>query len=290
MTFARSFATTALLAVAPLLLLSPAACGVVQYSTITATAERTQSVADAKSLAVETRNGSIKVERDDSATELNVTASIRCGGSTQAEADQRVSDAKLVVDRSSDGLVKISVEFPAPAESGKKFGNDGASFVVRAPGTLAGLTLKSSNGAISSDGFTGSLQAHTSNGALTVENHAGPVDAQTSNGRIDVAGVTGPVDAQTSNGRVEVTLAEGSSEKVSVQSSNGRVELTLPASWNGTLSAKTSNGKVTVEPKESRATNVNVSKGEGSATIGSGTATANLRTSNGSVKVIIKGN
>ncbi len=289
MKLARTFATAATLIIAPLLVLTPAACGIVQYSSISATAERTQSISDANSLTVDTRNGTIDVTRDDSSAEVVVTAKIRCGGGTQAEADQRLAEAKLNIERQSDGAVRVAVVFPNPAEGGKKFGNDGASFTIRAPGSLTSLTLNSSNGAISSEGFKGTLAAKTSNGAVTISNHDGPVTVDTSNGRVKALNVTGPLSLESSNGAMEVELRDGSTQNVKVDSSNGKVELTLPASWNGAMSAKTSNGKVSVEADEGRATNVATSKGTGTATIGAGTATANLHTSNGAIRVKVKG-
>lgn len=259
------------------------------YGGPTATAERKQTVASAASLTVESRNGGIKVLRDDSLTEVTVTARVRCAGKTQAEADQRVAAAALVVDRQSDGAVRIAVNFPPRADDANgRYSNDGASFEVRAPAGIDGLDLSTSNGGIVTEGFKGQLRARSSNGGIKVTDHDGGVQVDSSNGAIEAVNIGGPADIETSNGSVDVSLREGATQNVTVRTSNGSVLLSLPGSWNGAMTAKTSNGKVTVQADDGRATSVTASRGEGSATIGQGTATASVRSSNGSVKVVVR--
>lgn len=289
MTLPRSIIVTAGLLLAPVLLAAPAGCITREHATITASVERTASVADARSLTVQTRNGRITVVRDDAATELTATAQIRCGGETQAAADARAEASKIVVERGADGAVRVTAEFAPRADGKGRYSNDAASIEVRAPGTLEGITLTTSNGTITSDGFKGALSARSSNGAIRITGHAGPVKADTSNGAIAATGILGPAELETSNGPVDATVAAGGTEDIQVRTSNGSVKLTLPFSWNGALNAKTSNGRVSVKAAEGRATEMSVGRSEGSATIGKGTAKATLRSSNGAIEVVVEG-
>jgi DUF4097 and DUF4098 domain-containing protein YvlB len=266
-----------------------AGCASFSFNSIVSSVQRSQTVADAKSLTVESRNGSITLVKDASATQMTVSAKIRCSGATKEEADKRAEESKLVVDRQADGAVRVTVSYPPRANGAANGSNDGATIEIRAA-SLTGINLATSNGSIKADGFDGDLKARSSNGAIKIAGHNGSVQVDTSNGSIDALQVAGPVDLETSNGSIDAELAEGSSQSVNAKSSNGSVKLTLPGSWNGAMNAKTSNGRVTVKAPEGRATNVSTARSEGSATIGNGNAEATVRTSNGSVLVNVKNN
>jgi DUF4097 and DUF4098 domain-containing protein YvlB len=284
-----AFVVTAGLLLAPIVAAAPAGCSMRDHASVTATVERTATAADPRSLSVETRNGMITLVRDDSATALTVTARIRCGGETQAAADARAQASNLVVARGEDGAVRVTAEFAPRADGRAGYSNDAATIEVRAPGSLEGIALRTSNGTITSDGFRGALTARSSNGAIKVTGHAGAVNADTSNGAITVAGIAGPADLATSNGSVDAALAAGSTADIQVRTSNGGVKVTLPASWAGALAARTSNGGVSVKSPEGRVTNLSIARGEGSATIGKGGAKATLRSSNGGITVVVEG-
>lgn len=264
-------------------------CASFNFSSIVSSVQRSQSVADAKSLTVESRNGSITLVKDTAATEMQVTAKIRCSGATKEEADKRAEESKLVVDKQVDGAVRVTISYPPRANGAANGSNDGAAIEIRVA-SLNGINLMTSNGSIKADGFDGDLKARSSNGAIKISGHNGSVQVDTSNGSIDAMQVAGPVDLETSNGAIDAELAEGSSQNINARSSNGSVKLTLPGSWNGAMNAKTSNGRVTVKAPDGRATNVSTTRSEGSATIGNGNAEATVRTSNGSVLVNVKNN
>jgi DUF4097 and DUF4098 domain-containing protein YvlB len=259
----------------------------VSYNTITSTSERTQAVADAKSLTVETRNGRITLIKDATATQVHVTARIKCGGADKAEADQRANDSTLSAEVQSDGMLRVNVTFAPCANGNKHYPNDGASIEIRAA-ALTGVNLTTSNGAIAADGFDGVLNARSSNGGIKVTGHNGAVHVDTSNGGLEILNAAGPLELETSNGAINASLASGSSQSVNMRSSNGSVKLELPSSWNGAMTAKTSNGKVTVKAETGRATNISASRGDGSATIGNGNAKVTVRTSNGGVLVTVR--
>ncbi len=250
-----------------------------------ATVTRTGSAADAKSVAVENRNGRVTVTRDAAAKELSVTAEIRCAGRTADEAQQRADATTLDVVRGGDGLVRVRVKFAPVPDGVTSWGNDSAHIDVKAP-QLAGVDVVSSNGAIQVEGgFTGPARLRTSNGGIRVKDHAGPVQADTSNGAIEATGIGTPAQLETSNGSVDAAVADGQAGNVEVRTSNGSVKLALPASWQGRADATTSNGRVTMDGG-GRAQKLSAERNQGSMDVGdAGKATATIRSSNGSVTV-----
>jgi DUF4097 and DUF4098 domain-containing protein YvlB len=112
----------------------------------------------------------------------------------------------------------------------------------------------------------------------------GRIQLESSNGALKLTDLGGRVDARTSNGSVHVQ-ANGSrwdGEGLSVVTSNGTARLDLPASYNASLVVGTNNGSlnvdfpVTVQGRIGRRLET---------TLGSGGATLEVRTSNGSVRV-----
>lgn len=250
-----------------------------------ATITRTANAADAKSVAVENRNGRVTVTRDAAAKELTVAAEIRCAGRTDEEAKQRADATTLDVSRDGAGLVRVRVKFAPVPEGVTSWGNDAAQLDVRAP-DLAGIEIVSSNGAIQVEGgFGGPARLRTSNGGIRVKGHTGPVQADTSNGAIEATGIGTPAQLETSNGSVDVQLADGQVGNVEIRTSNGSVKLALPASWQGRAEATTSNGRVSMDGG-GRAQKVTAERNQGSMDVGeAGKASATVRSSNGSVTV-----
>lgn len=128
------------------------------------------------------------------------------------------------------------------------------------------------------------LDLNTSNGSVTVTGVRGRIQLESSNGALKLTDLGGRVDARTSNGSVHVQ-ANGSrwdGEGLSVVTSNGTARLDLPASYNANLVVGTNNGSlnvdfpVTVQGRIGRRLET---------TLGSGGATLEVRTSNGSVRV-----
>ncbi len=124
----------------------------------------------------------------------------------------------------------------------------------------------------------------TSNGSVAVEGVRGRIDMESSNGSVRLTDVGGRVNARTSNGSVHVTLTgrrwEG--DGMTVITSNGSARLDLPEDYNAHLIAGTNNGSlnldipVTVQGRVSKRIET---------TLGSGGATIEMRTSNGSLRI-----
>ena len=232
-----------------------------------ATVTRTASATDAKSVAVENRNGRVTLTRDESAKELTVTAEIQCAGRTDEEAKQRADATTLDVARDGAGLVRVRVKFAPVPDGVTGWGNDAANLDVKAP-NLDGIEVVSSNGAIQVEGgFGGATRLRTSNGA------------------IEGIGIGAPAQLETSNGSVDVQLTAGQTGNVEIRTSNGSVKLSLPASWQGRAEADTSNGRVSMDGG-GRAQKLSVERNQGTMDVGeAGKASATVRSSNGSVTV-----
>lgn len=241
--------------------------------------DATASAAAVQAVAVDGRNGDISAIQDASVAGVEVKAEIRAFASTQEEADRRTAEAKLVVEPDAAGTLRVRVDFPEPRHP-----SDSAEFEIRAA-RVDGLTLETSNGAVSAEGFTAPLVARTTNGAIRVDRHRGSMTLDSTNGRVEARRSIGAVDASTTNGRIEIALDEGATEAIEARTTNGAITLELPASWQGEIDGTTSNGRVAIETG-GRGTAVRSSRNSASATIGDGSkAKATLRTTNGAVRV-----
>jgi len=258
-----------------------------RLSTANAEGALSASVGGVKSLVVKNVNGSVEIVKDPAATDLQISAKVRCAAESKEAAEARLKDTKLLAERDAEGCVRVEVVFPSREPAAMNVvlnaSREGASLVIRAA-NLDGIEVDTVNGSITSGAFAGRAKLGTSNGAIRIDGHAGPVHLGTSNGSIEAARVGTPLIAETSNGRVEVSLAETATGDVTIDTSNGRVELQLPAAWQGTVHADTSNGSVETSIPSAKV--VSASRGEATVTVGDGTkAKATIDTSNRRVTI-----
>ena len=273
-------------------------CGIAQNRAIgtkTAVAEHIAGMP----LNIETLNGSVEVRADSSIGDVQVTAKVCCSGQTQAEADQRLSQAEISIARNPDRVLTIKPVFP-----GGSRGNDGASLVVRVPSAdgatiatsngairvagLAGvLTVKTSNGSVNVVDHTGATRIHTSNGGVEVQNLSGDLHVDTSNGTVQVANLAGAADIKSSNGGIRVALAPDHSSPLDLRTSNGGIRATVGRAFAGTVKLDTSNARVRIEDPAGRIRSSEVGSHAGSVVIGDGGAGSTLETSNGTVELVI---
>ena len=128
------------------------------------------------------------------------------------------------------------------------------------------------------------VNLETSNGSLAVDGVKGRIDMESSNGSVRLTDVGGRVNARTSNGSVHVTLSGRyfDGDGMTVVTSNGSARLDIPNDFNAHLIAGTSNGSldldipVTVQGRVSKRIDT---------TLGTGGATIEMRTSNGSLRI-----
>ena len=251
-------------------------------------------------LMIDTRNGKVDVASDAVLTQVEIDATLVCGGDTQQEADQRIKSANFSVERDTNRTLVIKPSFPQPGHS-----SDGASFIVRLPGAR-NVTIKSSNGSVKVTGLAGDLNITTSNAGASVQDHSGPVVIDTSNGSVNVTsvkgslnakssnagvnatGVAGAVDINTSNGGIDLKLAGDQSGPLRLDTSNGGIRATVGAAFRGVVKMDTSNGRVKVTDHAGVITNQSIDGSDGTITIGQGGETTFIDTSNGSIEIIIE--
>lgn len=216
-------------------------------------------------LLVDTFNGTVRVIRDPSRSDVEITAKIVAGGRTFEKAEQRLDDSHLFIAREADDTLTVVPQFVRPERNG-----DGAAVTVRLP-DANGVTLKTSNGPVIAQALSGELFIDTSNASVEVEDHTGSVIIDTSNGRVTAQRIRGDLEIDTSNGSVtardveggviidtsngsvDLVLAPYAAGPIYVDSSNGSIELTTGPGFGGTLSLETSNARLAVDVDESAA-------------------------------------
>lgn len=230
------------------------------------------------SLSVSSRNGSIDVIADPDLDVVVIDATFTCGGSTMFEAEERVSEATLIIERTTSRTLTIRPEFPGGPRNG-----DGARIVVHLP-DADGVEISTGNGRVVVLGLAGPLLIETSNGRVRVEDHSGEAQIQTSNGRVTILRHGGPVEARTSNGKIILSLTNDVSEPFFLRSSNGSITVTVGSSFNGRVSFDTSNGRVRVRGDDDRITRERLRKRSGYVVVGNDDGRESvIDTSNGSI-------
>jgi hypothetical protein len=250
-------------------------------------------------LVVDTRNGSIDIVADSTVSDVQIDATLRCGGDSQAEADDHLSKAIVSIVRDSSNTLTVKAILPEDDR-----GRHGASFVIRLP-DASGVNANTSNGRITVAGLGGELIADTSNGSVKVTNHDGPVHIDTSNGGVSAQAIAGDLTVDTSNGSVDVSQIKG---KVRIETSNGSISMKLdPAqtgpihldtsngsivasvgpAFAGVVKLDTSNGGISVRDTKGVIRSQTVDKSSGMLTLGSGGETSIIDTSNGRIEFII---
>lgn len=230
------------------------------------------------SLSVSSRNGSIDVIADPDLDVVVIDATFTCGGSTMFEAEERVSNATLIIERNTSRTLTIRPEFPGGRRNG-----DAARIVVHLP-DADGVKISTSNGRVTALGLSGSLLIETSNGRVRIEDHSGDAQVRTSNGRVTVLRHGGLLEARTSNGRIVLSLADDVTEPFFLKSSNGSITVTVGASFNGRVAFDTSNGRVHVSGDDDRITRERLRKRSGYIVLGNDDGPESIiDTSNGSI-------
>ncbi|MHC4717759.1 MAG: DUF4097 family beta strand repeat-containing protein, partial [Planctomycetota bacterium] len=147
-------------------------------------------------LVVDTKNGRIEVIAEPQRSDVSIETHIRCMGTTQSEADDRLAATTLSITRDADQRLVVK-----PVFSGGRRSGDGASISIRVPGAH-GAHLDTSNGPVTARGLQGDLVIDTSNGPIEVTDHDGQAHVDTSNGPVGITNVTGRVRVDTSNGSI----------------------------------------------------------------------------------------
>ncbi len=200
------------------------------------------------------------------------------------------------------GVVVVEATLTIPRRVSYSAQADGNTVTVVAKKTGSGITLgrspraeihvivpknstikaRTSNGSVEVTGVVGSGVLETSNGKIVVSGVQGQFDADTSNGRITLSEVDGQFRVHTTNGPINFsgTLAAGSDN--SFTTSNGSIEVTFIGEPDVEVDARTSNGSAASDrPILATTTEKNRLIGK----YGTGSASLELRTSNGSIHI-----
>ncbi|MGD0651340.1 MAG: DUF4097 family beta strand repeat-containing protein [Verrucomicrobiia bacterium] len=257
-------------------------------------------------LEVRTSFGSISVVADPALTNVEVTAKLVAGGYTTEAAMTNLTKIAVKTKRRPDNILEIWAEFPEGSTSSESFPfevhipffhvsrssrGSGCSFEVRIP-EAQGVKAKTSHGAVTLKGLSGTAEVETTFGGVTVTEHRGPVEARTSNGPVHLENVEGTVHARTTFGRVTVHGVRG---KVEATNSNGGIEVAevtesvQVTTTFGSVTVREAGGNVTVEDSngtikvENAKGNVRAGTTFGSVTVREAGGEADLRSSNGSI-------
>lgn len=233
-------------------------------------------------IEVKTLNGSVRVVGDSSASQVEITAKVTCGGVTQEDADSRITQAKLNVTRQAYNTLLIEPVFPGPT----KVNGDGASFEIRIP-DATGVTIDTSNGSINVQNLSGQLLVDTSNGSVNVKSHDGPITIDTSNGKITAVDIAGSATIDTSNGSIKLVLASGQTGPINADTSNGSINITVGQAFAGSVRFDTSNGRLIITDSGNVLKSKSLGKNDGTIKFKNDGGTSVVDTSNGGITFTI---
>jgi DUF4097 and DUF4098 domain-containing protein YvlB len=204
------------------------------------TISRTFETGERPEIVIETFNGSVHVRANPGASVLATVT--RHGSGLSEDAARRALEHVEVTIRQDGNTIYVLAQ---QHESLFRRARCGANVSLTAPPN-ATISVRTSNGHITGQGFAGGLTVRTSNGSVNLRDAAAPIEARSSNGgiRIELAGVTdGSVRADTSNGPIELTGELGAGAHW-LSTSNGSIKVRLPGDASFALEASTSNGRV----------------------------------------------
>lgn len=201
-------------------------------------------------------NGSISVSGTSSRREISVQARVVATAETSSDARSLARDVSVTLE---NGRIR------ATGPDSERRRSWSVSYRVEVPSNF-------------------DVNLETSNGSVAVDGVRGRIDMESSNGSVRLTDVGGRVNARTSNGSVHVTLTGSrfDGDGMTVVTSNGSARLDVPENYNAHLIAGTNNGSlnldipVMVQGRASKRIDT---------TLGSGGATIEMRTSNGSLRV-----
>ena len=262
-------------------------------------------------VTVESFNGSIDlVGWDQNSVEVN--------GTKHASSRNALEDLKIDIRAMPDSVRVRAIR------SSDTFSHGGVRFSIRVP-RKALLELISTNGKIDVEDVDGSARLRTSNGAIRVVRCKGEVEAETRNGSIDAQDISGNANLRTTNGPIRTETSGGSLEAgttngsitarvnnsggnspIRLNSSNGHIDVTLDVQQLPELRASTTNSSILLRLPPSANARIRASTSHASITsefgdlegdkdrhhpeldgsIGHGGPLLDLRTSNGSIKIV----
>jgi hypothetical protein len=204
-------------------------------------------------------NGIVLVTGSDTVTEATISGTRRVRSDTQADADSRLDDLRVITTVTAD-TIRIHTEQPDDTQ-GRSYE---INYTVMLPAYLY-------------------LDIDNVNGNITASHNRAELDVTAVNGTITVSDARDPIDVAVVNGNIQADLALSPGGEASLATVNGNINLSIPAGTSAELSATRTNGTVTT----SNLTLTGVSDDGHIYTgrLGSGQGEINLRTVNGNIAV-----
>jgi DUF4097 and DUF4098 domain-containing protein YvlB len=277
-------------------------CSIDVHGSGTSTREEkrfTVSAGDPVDLSIQTFDGVIEVRSWD---RNEVLVEIERRGPDQSSADA------LVVNQTQEGN-RIVVEAPSVPNRRNvvTFGqwvSQSVNFTVTAPRRLqlkartgdghievhdleGTIDVSSGDGRIVASRLQGQVQAHTGDGSIQIAEATGRVNADSGDGAIEIAGRLQELTVRTGDGSVHVDAADGSNMKSDwrITTGDGRIDLRVPTDFNAAVDASTGDGVVSVDGISSPSEGEDVERRRVVGKLGSGGATLQLRSGDGSIDV-----
>jgi hypothetical protein len=283
------------LALAAALVLSTAACDVIEVAAQAQTGgfDRTLPVNGPVVLEVRTGSGDIQIKTgaDDS---VRVIGHIRAGGlslgDSPADRVRAIEKAPPIeqtgttvrIGQTGDNPlyrnVSISYEITVPANAQIQSRTGSGSQMI---GSVRGsVNAQTGSGRIQIAETGGEVRAQTGSGDIDIDRAGGRLDAQAGSGHIHARAVAGAIRAQTGSGDVEMTqTAQGDAD---VQTGSGHVQLNLTENAAFELLARTGSGSIRVaQPMTTRVQSRHQLQG----TVRGGGARVNVHTGSGSITI-----
>jgi DUF4097 and DUF4098 domain-containing protein YvlB len=278
-------------------------CSIDVQGSQTSTREEKQftvAATDPVDLRIQTFDGVIAVRSWD---RNEVLVEIERRGPDQASAEA------LVVNQTQEGN-RIVIEAPNPGSRRNVVGFGGwvsqsVNFTVTAPRRVqlvartgdgridvrdleGTVDVNSGDGRIAASNVDGQLQAHTGDGQIQIDSVTGRVDADSGDGPIEIAGRLNELTVRTGDGSVRVDAADGSAMKGDwrITTGDGRIVMRVPTGFSAEVDASTGDGYVHVDgvsnpPRDGDEREQRRVVGR----LGSGGATLQLRSGDGSIEV-----
>ena len=203
---------------------------------------QTASSADLNKIAVTTKNGTITVKVDSSATDITIAGTKTAIGEDDTAAKDRLSEIKIKATRNAQDPTLLEITAELPLLTGLI--RDTVNFVITLPAG-SNLDLNTSNGAIDVSDNVGEVTATTNNGKITITDNTGSVDANTSNGKLELTDIaSGSVKGRTSNGSITVKATIKGFDSIDVKTSNGSVDISVPVDTSASLDLRTVLGSI----------------------------------------------
>ncbi len=242
--------------------------------------ERTVDVADTGKivLTVISPNGDIRIQQDDTRSDVRIVAMAKSEATTESGAQERLRSFGVSVGAVGDRHWRIEPDF-----GGVRRGSDAMGFLITVP-RLDDARVWTGNGAISIASAHGELDLETANGAVQVGPTSGGVRVKTGNGAVQVGPTRGSISVSAGNGAVTCVAGDlAAAASIELRTGNGRIRLDLGDESIGELTATTGNGRITDRVDDGA---VLASTRSGSLrSRGTGASEIDLRTGNGSIDI-----